>query len=141
MRYCNHCRRVTGGDPLFCNFCGRTYDVKLCPQRHVNPRTAEICSQCGSRDLSMPQPRTPLWRTPLRLAILALPGIVLVLMSALFLLGVASILMADEQLPLHVLVVGLFLGMLWWVYLQLPGFIRRALSKPFRRREGRNDGR
>ncbi len=31
MRYCNQCHRITAGEPLFCNFCGRSYDFKLCP--------------------------------------------------------------------------------------------------------------
>ena len=65
MRYCNQCHRITPGEPLFCNFCGRSYDFKLCPHRHPNPRNAEICSQCGSRELSTPHPRVPLWLAPL----------------------------------------------------------------------------
>ena len=60
MRYCNECHRMTAGEPLFCNFCGRSYDLKLCPHRHPNPRNAEICSECGSRDLSTPHPHVPL---------------------------------------------------------------------------------
>ena len=51
MKYCYQCGRMTAGEPLFCHFCGRTYDVKLCPRRHANPRVAEVCSQCGSREL------------------------------------------------------------------------------------------
>src|SRR5579863_9359147 len=64
MKYCFNCSRMTPGEPLFCNSCGRSYDVKLCPRHHMNPRTAEACSQCGSRDLSTPQPRVPWW-TPI----------------------------------------------------------------------------
>jgi hypothetical protein len=48
---------------LFCNSCGRSYGVNLCPKLHANPRLAEACSQCGSRDLSIPQPKIPVsWR-------------------------------------------------------------------------------
>jgi len=61
MKYCHHCGRLTPGEPLFCQSCGRTYDVKLCSRLHVNSRSAEVCSQCGSRDLSTPQPKVPLW--------------------------------------------------------------------------------
>ena len=32
---------MTAGEPLFCNFCGRSYDLKLCPHRHPNPRNEE----------------------------------------------------------------------------------------------------
>ena len=63
MKFCYACGHTTGGEPLFCNSCGRSYDVKLCPKLHVNPRIAEACSQCGSRDLSIPQPKIPiLWK-------------------------------------------------------------------------------
>ncbi len=56
MRYCNHCRKFTAGKAPFCNFCGRSYGVKLCPRGHSNPRAAEACSECGSKDLSTPMP-------------------------------------------------------------------------------------
>jgi DNA-directed RNA polymerase subunit RPC12/RpoP len=63
MKYCYHCGHTTEGKPLFCNSCGRTYDVKLCPKLHVNPRLANACSSCGSRLLSMPHPKVPVhWR-------------------------------------------------------------------------------
>jgi hypothetical protein len=56
MRYCNHCKKFTGGHPPYCNFCGRSYGVKLCPRGHKNPRSAAACSECGSTDLSTPAP-------------------------------------------------------------------------------------
>ena len=31
MKYCYQCGRMTAGEPLYCQLCGRTYDVKLCP--------------------------------------------------------------------------------------------------------------
>ena len=63
MKYCYECGRLTGGDPRYCQFCGRSYDVKLCQRRHENPRFAEVCSQCGSRELSTPQPKVSvLWK-------------------------------------------------------------------------------
>jgi hypothetical protein len=62
MKYCYHCGRITTGEPLFCMFCGRTYDVKLCPRLHVNARFADCCSQCGSRELSTPQPKVSFYR-------------------------------------------------------------------------------
>src|SRR5580698_6163326 len=61
MKYCYACGRLTPGEPAFCQNCGKTYDVKLCPRLHSNPRSAVVCSQCGSRDLSTPQPRVPFW--------------------------------------------------------------------------------
>ncbi len=60
MKYCYQCGKMTAGEPLYCGHCGRTYDVKLCPRQHVNPRGAEVCSKCGSRELSTPQPKIPM---------------------------------------------------------------------------------
>src|SRR5437764_656338 len=63
MNYCYNCGRINPGDPLFCNTCGRSFDRKLCPRLHPNPRSAEICSRCGSRELSTPQPKVSFsWR-------------------------------------------------------------------------------
>lgn len=54
MRYCRNCRKFTSGKPAFCQFCGRSYGVKLCPRGHKNPRAANACSECGSHELSTP---------------------------------------------------------------------------------------
>lgn len=54
MRFCKSCAKFTAGKPLYCQFCGRSYGVKLCPRGHRNPRAANACSQCGSLDLSTP---------------------------------------------------------------------------------------
>src|SRR5437764_1469406 len=98
MRYCNQCHRITAGEPMFCNFCGSSYNVKLCPSRHINPRSAEVCSQCGSRDLSTPAPRVPFWLAPLLFCLSLLPGFLLLLLSILFLLGFINALLTDQQL-------------------------------------------
>ena len=75
MKYCYNCNRVTIGEPLFCNFCGRSYNIKLCPKLHVNPRYAEACSHCGIRELSTPQPKVPFWATILLFFMSLIPGI------------------------------------------------------------------
>jgi hypothetical protein len=54
MRYCRNCQKFTSGQPAFCQFCGRSYGVKLCPRGHRNPRSANSCSECGSHELSTP---------------------------------------------------------------------------------------
>jgi hypothetical protein len=133
MRYCNQCHRVTTGEPLFCNFCGRSYDFKLCPHRHPNPRNAEICSQCGSRDLSTPHPHVPLWLAPLVKLFTVLPGLLLVVVSTLFVFGFIRALLLDQQLLFQGVVAGLMLAFIWYLYLQLPGFLRRSISKLFHR--------
>src|ERR1019366_6289429 len=64
MRYCYNCNRITRGEPIFCSFCGRTYNQKLCSRMHPNPRRAQFCSQCGSAEFSTPQPVIPILLRP-----------------------------------------------------------------------------
>src|SRR5689334_14789249 len=125
MRYCLNCHRITAGEPLFCNYCGRSYDVRLCPSRHVNPRTAEVCSECGSRDFSTPAPRTPIWLIPLLWLVRVVPGVILLLLSISLLFGVIQALISNQQLLFQLMLVGLLLGFLWYLYMQLPSSIRR----------------
>jgi len=132
MRYCNNCHRITAGEPLFCNFCGRSYDMKLCPHRHVNPRNAEICSQCGSRELSTPHPRIPLWLAPLVAILSALPGLLLLLITIVFALGFVQALASSQQLQFQFFIVGLMLALLWYLYMHLPASLRRFLLRLFR---------
>jgi len=141
MRYCNQCHRITPGEPLFCNFCGRSYNLKLCPHRHPNPRNAETCSQCGSRDLSMPHPRVPLWQAPLLLLLSALPGLVLIGVTLLFLIGLVNALASSPQLLLQFMLVGLMLAFLWYLYMHLPSFLRRFLTRLFSRSQRDDHGR
>ena len=140
MRYCNHCHRITTGEPLFCNFCGRSYDYKLCPHRHPNPRTAEVCNQCGSRELSTPHPKVSFWMASLLTVLSVFPGVLLLLLSVVFLLGFLQMLLSNQQLLFQFMLTGLFIGFLWWLYMQLPGFLRRWLSKLLGRGGGDEHG-
>ena len=142
MHYCNHCRRITTGDPLFCNFCGRSYNFKLCPRQHPNPRSAEICSQCGSRELSTPQPRTPIWLSLLLALIPVLPGLLLILLSILVIVELVQALVNNQQLLLQIMLRTLPLALLWWIYLHLPSLFRKGVSKMLGRktREGGGHG-
>jgi RNA polymerase subunit RPABC4/transcription elongation factor Spt4 len=133
MRYCHQCHRVTPGEPLFCNFCGRSYDFKLCPHRHPNPRNAEVCNQCGSRELSTPHPRVPLWLAPLVALLSALPGLLLLCVTILFGFGFIQVLFSNQQLLFQAMLAGLMLAFLWYLYLQLPHFLRRFIAKLFQR--------
>lgn len=133
MRYCNFCHRVTTGQALFCNFCGRSYDLKLCPHRHPNPRDAESCSQCGSRDLSIPQPRVPWWLSVMLVLFSALPGLLLLALTLLFLAGLVNAFLTNPAIEAQALVGGLMLALLWYLYMHLPGFIRRFLTRLIRR--------
>ena len=133
MRYCHQCHRITSGEPLFCNFCGRSYDSKLCPHRHPNPRSAEVCNQCGSRELSTPHPRVPLWLLPLILFLTALPGLILWLLTVLFFIGFVNALVSSPELLFQFMLIALLLAFLWYLYMHLPAFLRRFISRLFSR--------
>jgi len=138
MRFCNQCHRITAGEPLFCNFCGRTYNLKLCPHRHPNPRNAEICSECGSRELSMPHRRVPLWLASLLVVLSRLPGLLLFAVTVLFAIAFVQMLVTDQRLMFQFMLVALLLGFLWFLYMHLPAFLRQLLHRLFRR-SNRND--
>lgn len=140
MRYCHACHRITTGEPLFCNFCGCSYDVKLCPSRHTNPRAATVCSQCGSHELSTPEPPVPLSiKLLLRLLRIA-PGILLLLVSVLFLVELIKAFLQSPVLQAQFVWLCLLLGLLWWLYVQVPGFIRHGIGKIGRKRKGGGSG-
>jgi RNA polymerase subunit RPABC4/transcription elongation factor Spt4 len=140
MRYCNQCHRITAGQALFCNFCGRSYDSKLCPHRHPNPRFAEVCNQCGSRELSTPHPRVSLLVRPLVWLLTVLPGLLLAAVSIVFVFGLVRALLIDQQLLFQAVLAGLMLTFLWYLYMHLPHFLRRLLSSLFRRSNGGDHG-
>jgi antibiotic biosynthesis monooxygenase (ABM) superfamily enzyme len=135
MKYCYACGTVTSGKPVFCNSCGRSYDVKLCPRRHVSPRFVEVCSQCGSRELSTPQPKVPF-----RLKALAL--IVRVLLSILFALVILAVVLevlrtpAGQALFLLLVLVIATLCALWFM---LPAWLRTFIRWLMKRREHRDE--
>ena len=128
--YCYNCGHLTPGEPAFCNFCGRSYDVKLCPRLHANPRSAEVCSQCGSRELSTPQPKVP--------AVWKLLAIVIRLGLGLFLLWVTLCflitLVRTPQIQQALVSIGLLLLALWIVWSKLPEWLQDALRQTTKRR-------
>jgi hypothetical protein len=144
MKYCYNCNRITAGEPLFCNFCGRSYDVKLCPRHHPNPRSAEACSQCGSRDLSTPQPKVPLWAPIVEFLLSLLPGLILAVLSvgavALFIRAMVQ----QPQLLVSAIPLLIAMGVLWWMWSLIPAWIRKTISNLVRRSrepEGRRERR
>jgi hypothetical protein len=133
MRYCHNCHKTTTGEPLFCHSCGSTYDAKLCPARHINPRWATVCSACGSRDLSTPAPRVPFWLAPLLLLASLLPGVMLAALLVLVSVAIFRQFLIDRQIQAQLLVVLIVLALLWWLYLQLPHFIRNMFRSLWRK--------
>ena len=140
MKYCFNCNRITPGEPLFCNFCGRSYDVKLCPRRHVNPRTAEACSRCGSRDLSTPQPRRPPWVTPLGFVVSILPGAFLSIASAVVLLAAIIGISQHPEMIFSLVLLAVPFGIFWAMWSEIPAWFRTLIYKLLRRRRERHEG-
>ena len=128
MTYCYQCGHLTAGEPLFCNKCGRSYDVKLCPRLHQNPRGAEVCSQCGSREMSTPQPKIPMsWRL---LALVLRLGLGLLLFYISLDLIIALI--RTPQFQQFLMVTGLAVGGLWWCYSKLPDWLQKLIRALWR---------
>ena len=124
MRYCHNCHKTTTGEPLFCHSCGGTYDAKLCPGRHINPRWAVVCSQCGSRDLSSPAPPVPWWLKALLLTASLLPVLLLLLLLALAVVGIFHELLTNQTIQSQLVATIAVLVLLWWLFLQLPHFVQ-----------------
>lgn len=135
MKFCFNCNHITPGQPLFCNACGRSFDVKLCPRRHANPRTAEACSQCGSRDLSTPQPRRPGWTYAAGFFLSAIPGGFLALASIVIVVAILQ--RPDTIVALFFLMIPF--GILWWMWSQIPAWFRSQIYKLLKRRRERRE--
>src|SRR5216684_3959120 len=133
MKYCYECGSTTAGEPLFCNYCGRSYDVKLCSKLHMNPRLAEACSQCGSRDLSTPQPNVPLrwhifaflgqWASAALLFLLSLQVISRIIENLLSISNVQNRHFIDAAI----------LAFFWTLWTVLPDCFRRLIHRSIKR--------
>ncbi len=135
MRYCYKCNQITQGEPLFCNFCGRSYGVKLCPRLHKNPRNAQACGQCGSRDLSTPAPKAPLWISVAVFLLSLLPGFLLFLISLLFVIALIHELFLNPRMLVSFIFLALALTVLWALWTRLPMSLRRFIRKRLLDRE------
>ena len=135
MRYCYNCNRVTPGEPLFCNSCGRSYNVKLCPRQHKNPRNAQACSQCGSRDLSTPAPKPPVWISFVIFLVSLVPAVLLSLASLLFGLGLLRTLFVNPRMLVSFIFLAVALTVLWAMWKRLPLALRQFIRKQILNRE------
>jgi hypothetical protein len=114
---------------MFCNHCGRSYDVKLCSRLHPNPRSADVCSKCGSRELSTPQPKVPaMWKLLAILFRLVL-GLLLVYVTLSFLVALAR----TTQFQQAFVCLGLLLVGLWLVWSKLPDWLQDVIRNAVKR--------
>lgn len=119
MRYCSNCKKLTAGKPPYCNHCGRTYGVRLCPRGHVNPRAAEACSECGSMDLSTPSPQ----RGTMKIA--QIIGIVILSALCLYVLYFVWQFLTDPDTLARLMRLGLELGSLFFLWMVTIGRKRK----------------
>jgi hypothetical protein len=131
MKFCHSCGKASAGDPLFCTKCGRTYDVRLCPRLHQNSRWAKACSQCGSRELSEPQPRVSFWWKVLGFLARVFLGLFLLYLSLYVLLA----LLRRPEVQGGVVIVGILLGFLWWLWSALPEWFQKLVRRSLKRKE------
>src|SRR5207244_6343601 len=102
---------------------------------HANPRFAEVCSQCGSRELSTPQPRVSVWLHFLRLLLRIASGAFLALLS-LVLLGE---LLKSPAVQNSIVALGFLVIALWAAWSMLPDWFRKLIHRVLRRRQNRDE--
>ncbi len=143
MRYCNYCKHITPGEAMYCQNCSRTYNIRLCPRHHPNPRAAEVCSQCGSRELSTPQPKKS-FSTSVGLGIGSLllsilvsrfTGWVLLLSLCVYFLYFIAKALQNVNNLLPDMSLGAFLGSLFLGWMMLPQFLKNGISKVIRKKK------
>lgn len=138
MKHCFNCGRISAGDPLFCNTCGRSFDKKLCPRHHPNPRSAEICSRCGSRELSTPQPKVSLgWKCLEWVARMSL-GAVLVILAIWFAYELLAALLGSPVVQSGLVLMGMLLIVLAWIWGKLPEWFRKFVRRQLHKRRNRH---
>lgn len=126
MRYCTSCRRLSAGTPLFCIGCGRTFRVRLCPRLHQNSRRAEVCAQCGSRDLTEPAARARSTDRIVVLALRVLPVALVVIVPAIAMLAIVRAVLIDPELQREVMAMAVLITAATWAWRQLPGAVRSS---------------
>lgn len=120
MRYCPYCHHWNVGRLQLCNYCGRSWHVRLCPRGHANPYDAQYCGVCGSADLTDTAGPRPLWIWLVRV------GVVLVFVALLVLLGRGRPHLTEPIIS-YMVAIGLLIAGLSLVLSILPNPVRRLL--------------
>lgn len=103
--------------------------MKLCPRLHVNSRISQVCSQCGSREFSTPQPKVPLLTRLFVVTVTGLLGTVLI-GFALFVIGVFLEQLVTQTNVLNDLIgIGIMVFVLSWIWTQIPLWIRKTIHR------------
>ena len=143
MRRCTSCFRFHPGHPTYCSFCGRSFDVRLCPRGHRNSRHVQYCSECGSAELSTPAPPASL---EFRLTGVLLASLAVLTFALIALTAVLALLhLVDwQQLSGPLIKLVLMVAFLDWTTTILPGPVKkvgkaagRQVLKTMRKKERR----
>lgn len=135
MKYCYSCGSMTAGEPLYCGKCGCTYDVKLCPRHHANPRGAEVCSKCGSKDLSKPQPQIPAGLKLVAIIVRLVLGLLLFYATLALLIALLS----SNEVRQFLVAFGILLALLWGLWTKLPDWFQEAIRDFWIRKRSNRD--
>jgi RNA polymerase subunit RPABC4/transcription elongation factor Spt4 len=125
MRRCNHCFRYATGQPLYCPTCGRSYDARICPRGHINPRTTQFCPTCGSSEFSTPAPPETFlaWTSRWVLQLFVGTAVGLFIIAAV---GSIVVRIDWHQLTQPFVSLVLMIGALYWLTTLLPGPIKKV---------------
>jgi hypothetical protein len=123
MRFCSNCKKLTAGSPPYCNFCGYSYGVRLCPRGHKNPRVAQACSECGSTELSTAAPKGGSMNGFTTIA--KVIGIAILLALCLYLVYAAFMFVTKPEMTVRVMRLGFEIGALFLLWMVTIGRIRK----------------
>jgi len=125
MRRCTACFRFHPGNPTFCSRCGRSFDFRICPRGHINPREAQYCSECGTADLSTPAPPASFLYRLTGLVLYVLSGVTIGVVVIALVLGLLYSIDWDAlKGPLVALVI--MLAVLYWTTTLVPGPVKKV---------------
>ena len=81
-----------------------------------------------------------MWLSALFTLLSVLPGVLLLGFTIAFFLAFVEAMTTNPQAQAQFLVAGLMLALVWYLYMHLPHFIRRFITKLFRRSDNGHGG-
>ena len=122
MRFCLYCKRISVGHPVFCEYCGHSFENRICRNcRHMNPIEALACRRCGGTNFSDPAGPLPSWMILVKWSFW--------IFIILLLVGLVKSLLLNFELVASFVVI---LGFFYLAYSFLPepgqGLVRRMLK-------------
>jgi hypothetical protein len=85
--------------------------------------------------MSTPHRKMAFWVKPLLYLLSLLPGVLLILLTVMVVVGMVQAVLTNQQILGQLLCMGLVLSILWLAYMQLPSALRKALGKVFHRKK------